>query len=167
MLTYTMLNGETLDLSGLSERDLGFFEQYVSAYRAGTEEDTFGALIAGPANPLAQAGGGITRVAAATPLFQALRDMQDRLGIAQGRVSPEPGDLVDLDPLEDTLLTVAEAAQRTGVSVSGLHQAIRRKEIIAHPAKPGGSWLRVSARSLERWHPNPVRQAAALSRGSS
>jgi hypothetical protein len=166
VLTYTMLNGETLDLSELPEREREFFEQCVGEYLAGIEEDRFATLITGTANPLSQSGGGITRRAAATPLFQALRDMQDRLGIAQGRVAPEPGDLVDLDPLEDTLLTVAEAAERAGATVSGLHQAIRRKEVIAHPAKPGGSWLRVSGRSLERWHPHPVRQAAALSRGS-
>jgi hypothetical protein len=95
---------------------------------------------------------------------RVLHDLEDRLGIQQGRFLPRKEDRPDRDPFDDKWLPVAEAARRKGVTAPGLHGAIRRGDVIAAPAKQGGSRLVVSRNSLDRWTPNPRRQAAGKQR---
>ena len=159
--TYTTLEGRVLDLSGLNEEERAFFDRCVEVYRSGMEWTDFCRLVTSTENPLVRpAGGYVTRRVWEHPLFQALRDLEDRLGIRQGCLEPEEGDELDTDPFEDEWIPVAEAASRKGVTVQGLHKAIRRGDVIARPAKPGGGHMVVSVRSLDRWEPNRVRQAA-------
>lgn len=162
MLTYTTLEREVLDLSDLSEEQRAFLERCLAAWRENMSYDSFVALIWGAENPVVRdlGGGRVNRVVWEHPLFQAVRDLEDRLGIRQGRVGAESDDDSERDPLVDEWLPVREAARRKGVAVTGLHKAIGRGDIIAHPAKPDGSWLVVSANSLRRWTPSRVRQAA-------
>jgi hypothetical protein len=56
-------------------------------------------MVQGPANPLVAATGGwVTQAVTQQPLYQAMRDLADRVGIVQGVLAPKPGDLVDIDP---------------------------------------------------------------------
>lgn len=163
--TYTTLDGKVLDLSGLNEEEQGYFERCYRAYRDGGDWHTLGRLVTGSENPLLQPTGGyITRAVAQTALYQAVRDLKDRAGINSDDLEPEPGDRPELDPLDDTWLPAPAAAKEKGVSVVGLHKAIKRGDLVAAPAKPGGSWLVVSRNSLTHWSPNRRRQAGGRKR---
>ncbi|MBI4496325.1 MAG: hypothetical protein HY689_00265 [Chloroflexi bacterium] len=163
MLTYTRLSGEVLDLSHLTDEERAHFERADAAYRVGMAWAAFGnEFVYGPANPLLRTTPEhmVTSEVYVHPLFQALHDLDDRLAISQHAMLPDDGDRVDSDPLADEWIPVAEAEARKGVTHNALHHAIRQGRVIAQPAKPGGSWLLVSVRSLEHWQPSPARQAA-------
>lgn len=158
MRTYATLTGPVLDLTDRTEAEQRYLEQALAAYRAGIDWAEFNnTFVSGTANPLLR-GGMITEEAWANPVFRSVRDLGARLGIAQGRVAPEGEPATD--PLRDDWVSVAEAAARKGVSVPGLHRAIKRGAVVARPSKRGGSWLMVSTNSLARWTPDPARQAA-------
>ena len=135
-----------------------FWNRIVAAYRAGTDYHAVFNEVFSAANPLL-AEGRVTQEALALPIFRALIDLTDRLGIAQECIAHSADE--DLgDPLVETWIPLAQAAERKGVTVPGLHGAIERREVVARPRKPGGSWLEVSQRSLDAWTPNAIRQAA-------
>ena len=159
MRTYTTIHDTVLDLSELTDEERAYFERCAAAYRAGMRWGAFSNLVTGPDNPLLRpTGGRVTRAVWEHPLFQAVSDLEDRLGIQQGELEPEGS--FEQDPLGDEWLSVARAAEQKGVTVQGLHKAIARGDVIAHPAKAGGTRLAVSARSLRRWAPSPRRQRA-------
>ena len=162
MLTYTTLDGQVLDLSDLSDQERAYLDRCRSAFSAGIDWIGFNnLLVMGKDHPLLrETGGWVTRSIWRHPLQQALQDLSDRLGIAQGCVGAEPGDHLDRDPFADDWISTTEAARRKGVTLPGLHKAIERGDVIARPVKPDGSRLLVSANSLNRWQPNPIRQAA-------
>ncbi|MBI4507662.1 MAG: hypothetical protein HY691_19195 [Chloroflexi bacterium] len=161
MLTYTTLNGEVVNLAKLTKEEQAHLQRCAAAYRAGMAWGQFTRLVETTENPLLRPTSGyITRAVWEHPLFRAVRDLEDRLGIQQGELAAEPGDALDQDPFADEWLPAADAARRTSVTLAGLHKAIARGDVIARPAKPGGKRLVVSARSLARWTPNRMRQAA-------
>lgn len=159
--TYATLDGVVLNLGSLSDEQRAFMERCLEAWRRDVPFDDFVALVWGGENPVVRelGGGRVNRAVWEHPLFRAARDLEDRLGIRQGHVGANPGDEPERDPVADEWLPVAEAARRKGVAMTGLHKAIRRGDVVARPARPGGSWLLVSANSLRRWTPDPVRQA--------
>lgn len=164
LLTYTTLDGAVLDLSDLSEEERAYFERCVAAYRTGMDAAAFNnAYLFGPENPAWVAAGGlITRTVFRTPLFQAAHDLGDRLGIREGTLPPE-GDW-RRDPLMDEWVAAPVAAAEKGVTLPGLHKAIGRGDVLARPGSSTRHRLLVSRRSLERWRPNPTRQAARKGR---
>lgn len=167
MLTYTTLDGEVLDLTALTDTERGHLERATGAWAAGVDYAQFAnAMLYSRGNPLvAAAGGMVTRDVLVHPLYRALHDLADRLGIAQNRVGPAPGDAdAPVDPLADVWLSTTEAATRKGVAVNAIHLAIERGELIARPRVPGGSWRLVSANSLSRWQPSTARQRAGKQR---
>src|SRR5438093_2893411 len=118
-------------------------------------------MVEGDENPLVRATGGwVTRTVWQHPLWQAVRDMEDRLGVQQGELAAEPGDDPARDPVADHWVSVTQAATRKGVTRPGLHKAIARGDVIARPIRPNHSWLEVSANSLDAWQPMAVRQHA-------
>jgi hypothetical protein len=162
VLTYITLKPEVVDLSDLSPEERAHFAATATAYRAGETWAAFtNARVNGLENPLIRATGGrVTRAVWEHPLYRALYDLGDRLGIAQGYVAPDPDSDMSTDPFDDSWLSTGEAARRKGVTVMGLHKAIRRGQVLARPAKAHGTRLLVSARSLDHWTPNLARQAA-------
>src|SRR6266849_4907713 len=111
MKTYTILGGEVLDLSQLDAEERAFFGRCYAAYRAGMNWVEFGKLIEGIQNPLIRrAGGLITAEVLDHPLFEAVSDLEDRLGLRQGELEPEPGDDVAHDPLAGGWVPTAERA---------------------------------------------------------
>ena len=153
-----------IDLSDLSPEERDFFDRCYAAYQADMPWHDFSLLAQGNENPVVRATGRITRAVMAHPLYMAVRDLEDRVGLRQGELEPTPGQRWDTDPVDDEWLRVGAAAERKGVTVPGLHQAIRRGDVIAHPATAGGSWRVVSRNSLDRWVPSPVRHAAGRHR---
>lgn len=161
MLTYTTLDGVVLDLSDLAPGERAHFDRCYAAYRDGLPFAAFQDLVTGGANPLLAATyGRVTPAVWDHPLFRAIRDLEDRVGIRQGELAPEPNDDPDSDPMADAWLATADAARSKGVTVPGLHQAIRRGVVIARPDRAARRRLLVSANSLARWVPNGARQAA-------
>src|SRR5439155_18152932 len=130
----------------LPPEERAHFDAAVAAYRAGEAwADFTNARLNGPDNPLLHATGGrITRSVWEHSLYRALYDLGDRLGIAQGCIAPDSGSDLAKDPLDDAWLPTGEAARRKGVTVMGLHKAIRRGQVLARPAKPRGRRLVVS-----------------------
>lgn len=98
--TYTTLDGQTLDLTGLTAEEREHLIRCYTAYRAGMAWDQFSHLVVGNENPLMrQTDGMITPKMWCHPLYQAARDLEDRVGIQQGEVDPDPGDHPERDPL--------------------------------------------------------------------
>ncbi len=139
MLTYTTLDGDVLDLSGLSDEELAYLHECLEAVLANEDFVKFSnERVNSAQNPLLRATKGwVTKQAVESPLYWALRDLEDRLGIQQGRFLPADGNHPDRQLFDDEWLPVTEAARRKGVTVPGLHGAIRRGDVIAAPAKHG------------------------------
>lgn len=161
MLTYVTQRDEVLDLSNLPEDQRACFDGAYADFRAGAPAREFEDRYVFRGNPLvAAAGGMVTRPVWDHPLFKALQAMAFRLGVDQ-RVYAATDETYPSDPVADEWVPVSEAAALKDVAVTGLHAAIRRGDLVAHPTKPGGSRLVVRRNSLERWQPSPTRQRAA------
>lgn len=166
MLTYTTITGDVLNLSDLREDERAHFDRCYAAYRDGVPFVVFQDLVTGPDNPLIRASHGrVTNVVWGHPLFQAIRDLEDRIGIHQGEMAAEPGIDISQDPLADSWVPSTEAARLKGVTVPGVHHAIKRGALIAGPSEQRGDRVLVSANSLARWTPSRVRQAAGRTGG--
>ncbi len=163
MLTYTTLDGDILNLESLGPREREHFDRALVAYRAGMDWARFmNELVDGEANPLIEPGRRVTRRTLESPLYRALLDLGNHLGILQGKFRPTEGDDLETDPVEDREIPVAEAAERAGVSVKAVYLAIERGDLIASRTRPA----RISERSLARWTPNPIRQRAGQAVGA-
>ncbi len=102
MQTHVTMSGEVLDLSGLSNEQRAYYGRCIAAYRAGTPRADFIRLVTGPENPLLrETGGWITEAVWRHPLYRAVRDIENRLGVAEGDLQPDPGDNPTRDPLTD------------------------------------------------------------------
>ncbi|MCX6023128.1 MAG: hypothetical protein NTZ05_15650 [Chloroflexi bacterium] len=165
MQTYTTLSRKVYDLDGLNDEERAHFERAYAAYLAGRDWGAFARrFVYGIESPVLRASGGrVTREVLDHLLYRVVHDLSDRLGVAQNTIGAMPGDDLETGPLEDEWLPVADAAERKGVGVSGLHSAIKRGDVLARPAKEGGAWLAVSGRSLANWRPEEKRQAAGRS----
>lgn len=163
--TYTTLEGDLVALTTLTDEERAFLARAYAVYKQDTPWIDFKLLISGRENPLVHARGGrVTREVWAHPLFQAVRDLEDRLGLQQG-VLDDPALDPYADPFEDAWVPVSEAAREKCVTVQGLHKAIERGALVARPATPGSSRLEVSVRSLARWTPMAVRQQVGRAGG--
>jgi hypothetical protein len=110
VLKYTSLDGLTYDLSQLPPEQIAFVARCRQASAEGLYWVKFMEMVQGAANPLVAATGGwVTRAVMQQPLYQAMRDLADRVGIAQGVLAPKPGDLVDIDPWTDERPSAAKA----------------------------------------------------------
>lgn len=102
-LSYRTLGGHTIDLNLRSKDKRSFFERCYELYIAGRSSDDFtqlANLVAGPSNPLVkETHGRITNAVWEHPLFQAVRDLEDRLGIRVGELEEAPGDDSATDPM--------------------------------------------------------------------
>lgn len=154
---YLRMDGDVVDLSSLTNEEWAHFERCLSAYGEDMHWPTFSGLVRTYENPLLRPTGGmITKAVWYHPLFRAIRDMEDRLGVKQGFF----GGTMDPDSpmFGDDWVATSEAAERKGVTVPGLHEAIKRGDVVARPIKPGGSHLEVNVASLNHWEVNKLRQ---------
>lgn len=164
MDTYTALDGHVLDVSRLDEQEAAFLDRLLQLYRDGrTGWHDIANIVTGPDNPSLEPGARVTAAVQARPLYRAARDIEDRVGIRDGKLRPGPDDDVDTDPTADTSVTVAEAAKARAVSPRAIYSAVERGELVS-PAGPGPA--RISARSLARWAPNEIRRAAGKKRST-
>lgn len=166
-MTYIKLDGDVIDLSGLNEVERAYFDECYEAYKRNEEWAAFMNRVRTVQNPLLRATGGrITPDVYNHPLFQAIRDLEDRLGVKQGTILANEGDRPDREPLDDEWITPAQATKLKGVSRSGLQYAIEKGIVITRPAqniggKRGrGDRIEVSLASLNRWTVNKTRQMA-------
>lgn len=160
MTTYRTLDGELLDFGGLTSPEKAFFDYAYAAYKAGMAWEKFINTIS-VNNPVLQPGRRITRAVMDHPLFRVVKDLENRLGLVQGELRHEGEDLSD--PLDDHWLSVAEAAEKRGVTQMAVRLAIERGELIANKSRP----MRVSDRSLENWTPKAVNQRAGRARAAA
>jgi hypothetical protein len=154
--TYTTLDGEVLDLAGLTGGERRFLNAVHRIYRERGDWLALTELVNGPDNPVIGPGRRVTREVANHPLYKAVRDLEDRLGILTGNLAPEPGDHPEQDPFDDALVSVAAAAAEKGTTTVAVRKAIERGDLVATKARP----LKVSQRSLALWVVDSVRQRA-------
>lgn len=155
--TYETLEGELLDLTELPPQEAAFVNEMLDKLRARMPYREFSALVYGPRNPVLAHGHRVTREVAANPVYRAVRDMEDRLAIIHGELRPGPNDLpADTDPVTDSWVPFAKAAEEKGITVSALRLAVERGDVIGTTSRP----RLVSARSLARWSVDRVRQGA-------
>lgn len=119
-MKYTTLDGRTLDLDLRSDSNRSFFEQCFRIYLLGSAAEDFtrlANLVAGPDNVLLRTTNGrVTNTVWEHPLFQAVRDLEDRLGIRIGELAAVPGDAGAGAPLADSQpsLDSAPSTKRRG-----------------------------------------------------
>lgn len=88
--TYRTLEGKTLDLEQLTAAEEAFFELCYAAYeREWLGWAQFTNLVWSRVNPVVSEDGMVDAAAASHPLFLAVRDLEDRLGIREGGLAPE------------------------------------------------------------------------------
>ena len=164
-MTYRTIEGETLDLTGLTDEERRFVVECWERFCGGASWDDAMRMIHGRQNPqLARTGGVVTRDVWYGPMFRALLDIESRAGMRDGSLQAGAGVEVLADPFADEWIPAVEAAEHKEVSLSGLHGAIRRGEVIATPGRPGGTRIVVSRNSLSAWRPNEQRQKSARAR---
>lgn len=97
---YRRIDGTVLRVPFPSAVEAAFFDRI---YRLYEEGDWRGlrALFYGPENPVLEPGCLITRAVYAMPLFRAVRDLENRVGIRTGNLLAADGDGSDIEPLED------------------------------------------------------------------
>jgi hypothetical protein len=164
LVTYTTLDGDVIDISTLNPEDWWFLDRAYRIFRQRGSWKQLSALVRGPENPVVGTGQRITRAVSEHPLYRAVRDLEDRLGILAGALGAEEGDEPAADPLSDELISVAAAAAAKGATEMAVRKAIARGDLIASNAGPR---LMVSKLSLDRWTVNPARRAAGLRRGTA
>lgn len=168
MLTWRRYRGDVIDLRDLNEDEARFLQRCYEAWRQGIAWGPMLELTRGSDNPVLWATHGvITEAAWECPVFQALSDLEDRCGLRDGSLRNDTGADPAVDPLDDSWLPAVQAAEVRGVTLSGLHGAIKRGEIIARPAKEGGKRVVVSMNSVCGWRPNATRQRAGRVRAGS
>ena len=114
MARYTTLDGETIDLTQLTDVEQAFFWRCYAAYKVNMPWGQFTNLAERSENPvIAATGGWITPAVHEHPLYKAVRDLEDRLGIKQGKLAPDPGTDVTKEPLAEEAL--AAGAQSDAV----------------------------------------------------
>jgi hypothetical protein len=103
VLIYTTLEGTTYDIDELAERERSHFDRCWTLYQRATHWAEFGIAARSPDNPLVQVAGAILRRDHTShPLRQVIDDLDERLGIAEGRlVAPQSFELGD--PFRDNL----------------------------------------------------------------
>lgn len=146
-LTYTTLDSVVLDLTGLNDGERAFLESMIADYRAGAEWGDFARRVSSDENLALEAGRRITRAVLDHPLYNAVRDMEDRLGIAQGVLLPGVNDDAAIEPFDDEFLPVYDVAARLGITAKATYKAIESGRLIATGERPA----RVSRRSAEAY----------------
>lgn len=162
MQTYRMMDGEVLDLGGLSGELVAHVRRSYDAWRSGATGKEMHALAYTVEHPLLRPTAGVvTPPVWEHPAFRATRDLYFRAEIRDGKMRPNNGDDISADPLDDEWVPSVEAARRKGVALPTIHGAIERGALVAKTEGDGRKHVMVSRNSLERWQPNAVRQAAA------
>lgn len=153
---HVTLDGTIIDLHNLSDEEYGFYSQCLSAYKSEMPRAEFLKMMQDPSNPMMKGNRFITKEIAQTDLFRAIQDLEERLAIAQGKMSPNPGDLVDEEPAQhDEFVTANVAAQKLGISAKAVTQAIQDRRLPAHREAKGdtrGFW-KIPLRALTNYQP--------------
>lgn len=162
MQIHVQLNGEIVDLLGLTEDEFAFYEKCLSAYRESMKYAEYLKVIQDPTNPLMKGQTMMTKEIHYSPLGRVLWDLAYRLGIKQGEMVSSEGSLVDIEPAQpDLFKTVKEAAEILDISVISVYRAIKEHRLAGHQ-KDGRWW--VSNRSIKQYSPDRKKQKAGLSR---
>jgi hypothetical protein len=125
-MRYELLNGDEVDLAGLSREDTEFLLDLMR--RAMGDEDYFSlerAVCGSGAYPLKRSAR-VTPEIHASPLFRVAEDVVDRAGIRQGRLAPDPGDA--RVPTEQ-IMSVGDAAKALRITRSAVIKAAQSGRI--------------------------------------
>lgn len=125
MKTYALLNGETVDLSGLSPAETAFLRELRRMAEREISYFEIARTAIGPGSPALRGRQTIDRRTAATPLYLAAEDLATRTGIQQGLIlAPEYEHLRGRFPTDGSHISAAQAADFIGISRAAVYKAI-------------------------------------------
>lgn len=132
MKTYTLLNGRTLDLRGLSPSDRAFLRDLRRMIGEDINYFEIERAAIGPGSPALRGRQTIGRRTAATPLYLAAEDIATRAGIEQGLIlAPEHEHLRGDFPTDGSHISATQAADLIGISRVAVHKAVRAGTLAA------------------------------------
>ncbi len=177
LTTYVTYDGKVLDLSGLTaEQKLHLEHAHRLAMEAIASEDgqnvvswmDFNDLVNSEKNPLLrETQGFVTRELWEHPLYQALYDLDVRVGMKQGMIAKPRNKRWLQDPAKDQFVPVSEVAERKRVQVKAVHKAIDRGDLVAIHGEFEGdragpkAGLLVSWNSAKAWSVKRVKLSGA------
>ncbi len=112
MSGYVTLDGEVINLDGLTPEERAFLQRCRSAYDGNMDWLTFSLLAQGNENPVVRAEGRVTASVAAHPLYRAVWDLEMRLGIRQGEVVATPAEDTSSEPFLEKVVSGAGRSAR-------------------------------------------------------
>lgn len=125
MKTYTVLNGKTLELSGLSPAESAFLRDLRRMVEQDISYFEIARTAVGPGSPALRGRQTIDRRTAAQPLYLAAEDIATRAGIQQGLIlAPEFEHLRAQFPTDGSHISAAQAAEFIGISRAAVYKAI-------------------------------------------
>jgi excisionase family DNA binding protein len=131
---YELMNGETVDLAGITEEARAYLDDIDRDAAAGVSYFDLELRVKGPsAFTTRKARGFVTAEVLRNPVYRVANDLVARVGIQQGKVAP-PRDAKPSD-----LLSVPEAARLIGQTRQNLNAAISRGSLPAR--KIGETWV--------------------------
>lgn len=138
MQTHTLLSGEVLGLSKLTEEE----RRYIHGLSGDADDgaDYFDLLrrVKGP-KALPLRGGPITPAIAASVVYRVAHDIADRVGIKQGYLlAPGVAESARVDRRAD-LLSLTEAADLIGITRPAAHQAVTEGRLPGR--RVGNAWI--------------------------
>lgn len=158
MSIHITLDGTIIDVMGFSDEGFGFYQECLQSYQQNIPVADYLKLMQSD-NPMMKGHQRITKAVFTSSLFQAVQDLEFRLRINQGMMRAANPSYADMEPNQnDHFYTASEACEAVGVSKTGIIKAIRNGRLAGHQSD-NGRW-NVSARSLEQYEPDEVRQAA-------
>ena len=124
---YRLLDGQIIDLRGLTVRERAFLADLQKMVRADISYFEIERMALGPGSP---ALGGQNRVdarIAETPLYLAAEDIATRAGIDQGLVlAPDHEDKRATAPSNGSMISVVQAAELIGISRTAVYKAVEK-----------------------------------------
>ncbi len=143
LATHTTIDGDVLDLSDLTAEEAAHLRKATALVMAALEAEDSESVVTWrdfnarfvhtTKNPvLRKTDGFVTRESWSHPLYQALYDLDVRLGIQQGKMRAPRHKRWLQDPRQDTFVPVSTIATQKDVQVKSVHKAIDRGDLIAH-----------------------------------
>ena len=134
---YETLDGKTLSIGWLEEKQINYLEYLKKQVDAGSDYfDLLRAVRGVNAMPLKDFGGRVTPEACQSAFFRVAQDIVERAGIAQGRSLA--ADELRMDP-NVAFMSLAEAGKLIGLSRAAIHLALTKGKILGW--RVGTIWI--------------------------
>ena len=130
--TYRLLDGQTVDLRGLTPREKSFLADLRRMIRDEIDFFEIERAAIGPGSPALGGGNRVDERLARTALYLAAEDIATRAGIEQGLIlAPEHESKRAAARADRSMISVAQAADLIGVSRTAVYKAVEKGTLLA------------------------------------